>query len=176
MFNNKVNIRARLVIAITVVAMAFLTYVSKSAWNCIMSTRDMEMRWLKVAQYSLEGMRDALLCYEQRFGDMPISACELFQSGCVIEGTTFEPSFAEAISVLNYDNSKWFRIDQLLVRKQMEDILSADSVVAIVIPDVRYPESCMALLRNWTIVHITKEAWVKDAANMRRMLGDIELW
>lgn len=137
--------------------------------------KDPEVLWQVRVQRCLAGVRDALMCYENINGVMPANKGNLYQSGCVMPGTTYESSRVGVVSLPISKNPDWYRLDQVVIRKQTDDLLLPETIIVVALPDIRYPNTYYVLQRDYTMRIISKNTSSKNNNLVEQLIGDADL-
>lgn len=167
---------AGVLVTLGAISVCIVIFAVTTAWRRLASHHDPEFQWFRRAQYSLDGMKDALNCFESRNGTLPNDSSDLLRSGCLIAGTSFEPSFVGILDLPLSNHPDWDRIDQIVIRRRTGAAVAPDAVVAVVLPDKRFPTKCLILLHDGSINYITQSEWDADREVWRHRLGGADLW
>jgi hypothetical protein len=139
-------------------------------------TPDAELHWVRRAQFVLEELQSALVCFAEKSHGFPHSEEELIQLGCVIRGVSLSPSRNGTVDVSSVEKS-WVTLGQILLRRNdLEHPLPPTEVVAIALPDRLTPEVCVVLLQDGKTEVVTKEEWLSPRSQWRTRAAGISLW
>lgn len=135
-----------------------------------------EARWMVRATRGLFGVYELLECHEKMYGRPPSTKNDLIYSGCLSAAEEIKPSWATVYELPLVDDPGWFRIDEVMIRKEARSSLSSDAVIAVMLPHYKLKHICFVLLNNGNYKQVMWQDWVCEQQEWRSWLGGADLW